>query len=235
MSTSKTIDWDDTNVLRTLPDGWYTVPLDSEYARSMIRYPREDDTRALAEERYQRGLKMKRSKRRRKCMHLDHVIERGFWTCLSCGLCVRDLTQHVSEDGYEDRGVFQKKHTDELRDKIRHIFEDLLLKLSYPLISAENSLNRLLETCESYILPDDTVVEEGKRKHYFRVSSRPEGLCAALIWREMLIRNSQLNMSGFSRKIGVKRSTILAAFGQLDDYDDLHVSKPGRPKKKMSD
>ncbi len=227
MSTNKTIDWDDTNVLRTLSDGWYTVPLDSEYARSMMRYPQEDDTRALDEERYQRGLKMKRSKRRGKCMHMDHIKEKG--------LCVRDSTQYVSEEGYEDRVLFQKKHTDELHDKIRYIFEDLLLKLSCPLISAENSLDRLLETCELYILPDDTVVEEGKRKHYFRVSSRPEGLCAALIWREMLIHNSQLNMSGFSRKIGVKRSTILAAFGQLDDYDDLHVSKPGRPKKKMSD
>ncbi len=36
MSTNKSIDWNDTNVLRTLSDGWYTVPLDSEYARSMM-------------------------------------------------------------------------------------------------------------------------------------------------------------------------------------------------------
>ena len=232
---NKSVDWNDTSVLRTLSDGWYTVPLDSEYARSMMRYPREDDTRALAEERYQRGLKMKRSKHRGKCMHLDHITERGFWTCLECGLCVRDSTQYVSEEGYEDRVLFQKKHTDELHDKVRYIFEDLLLKLSCPLISVENSLDRLLETCESYILPDDTVVEEGKRKHYFRVSARPEGLCAALIWREMLIHNSQLTMSGFSRKIDVKRVTILATFKQSDDYDDLHVSKPGRPKKKLLD
>ena len=81
---NKSIDWNDTDVLRTLSDGWYTVPLDSEYARSMMRYPREDDTRALAEERCQRGLKMKRNKRRGKCMHLDHIIEKGYWTWIMC-------------------------------------------------------------------------------------------------------------------------------------------------------
>ena len=114
-----------------------------------------------------------------------------------------DSTRYVSKEGYEDRVLFQKKHTDELHDKVRDIFENLLLKLSCPLISVENSLDRLLETCESYILPDDAVVEEGKKKHYFRISSRPEGLCAALIWREMLIHYSQLTMSEFSRKINV--------------------------------
>ncbi len=65
---NKSVDWNDTSVLRTLSDGWYTVPLDSEYARSMMRYPREDDTRALAEERYQRGLKMKRSIAENACI-----------------------------------------------------------------------------------------------------------------------------------------------------------------------
>ena len=78
-------------------------------------------------------------------------------------------------------------------------------------------------------------MEEGKRKRLFRVSARPEGLCAALIWRELLNHNLQFTMSGFSKKIDVKRVTILAAFKQLDDYNDLHVSKPGRPKRKLSD
>ena len=200
----------------------------------MMRYPREDDTRALAEERYQRGLKMKRGKRRGKCMHLDHITEKGFWTCLECGLCVRDSTQYVSEEGYEDKVLFQRG-ADKLHNKVRDIFENLILKLSCPQITVENSLNKLLETCESYILPDDVVVEEGKRKRLFRVSARPEGLCAALIWRELLNHNLQFTMSGFSKKRDVKRVTILAAFKQLDDYNDLHVSKPGRPKRKLSD
>ena len=57
-------------------------------------------------------------------------------------------------------------------------------------------------------------------------------MCCADMERDV---NSQLTMSGFSREIDVKRVTILAAFKQLDDYDDLHVSKPGRPKKKLLD
>ncbi len=230
MSTNKSIDWNDTNVLRTLSDSWYTVPLDSEYARSMMRHPREEDTRDLAEKRYQKGLEIERNKRCGKCMHLQHIKEKGFWICLECGLCERGPSQCVSEEGYEDRVLFQRD-TDELHNKVRDIFEDLILELSCPLITVENSLDRLLETCESYVLPNDTVVKEGKRKHPFRVSARPEGLCAVLIWREVLIQNLQFTMSEFSRKIDVKRVTILAAFKQLDDYDDLHVSKPGRPKK----
>ena len=76
-----------------------------------------------------------------------------------CGLCERDPSQYVSEEGYEDIVLFQR-NTDELHDKVRDIFEDLILKLSCPLITVENSLDRLLETCESYILPNDTVVKE---------------------------------------------------------------------------
>ena len=40
-------------------------------------------------------------------------------------------------------------------------------------------------------------------------------------------------MTGFSREIGVPRATIVGAFKQLDDYSVLHVSKPGRPRKKQ--
>ncbi len=49
------INWDDINVLRTLSDGWYTVPADSEYAKEMIRHPwkKDGDTRDLAEKRHQ--------------------------------------------------------------------------------------------------------------------------------------------------------------------------------------
>ena len=86
--------------------------------------------------------------------------------------------------------------------------------------------------CETYILPDDTPVEKGKRKRLFRVSARPKGLCAVLLWREVLIRKLPLNMTEFSKKIGVDRTTILCVFKQLDDYKDFAVSKIGRPRKK---
>ncbi len=168
-----------------------------------------------------------------KCSHTEHIIERGHWICLLCGLCKRDSSRRVPEEGYKDRTLFrEKKNTDELYNKIADIFTNLVSKLSCPSITVENSLDRLLCAYEPYVLPDDTMVEEGKRKHLFRISARPEGLCAALIWREILIQKLHFTMSGFSKKNDVKRVTILAAFRQLDDYNDLHVSKPGRPKKK---
>ena len=115
---------------------------------------------------------------------------------------------------------------------LRAIFEKLIFKLSSSQITVENSLERLIEMCETYILTDDTPVEKGKRKRLFQVSARPKGLCAALLWKETLIRKLQMTMAGFSRKIGVPRVTIVGSFRQLDDYSDLHVSKPGRPRKK---
>ncbi len=115
---------------------------------------------------------------------------------------------------------------------LRAIFEKLIFKLSSSQITVENSLERLIEMCETYILPDHTPVEKGKRKRLFRISVRPKGLCAALLWREVLIRKLPMTMAGFSRKIGVPRVTIIGSFRQLDDYSDLHVSKPGRPRKK---
>ena len=93
-------------------------------------------------------------------------------------------------------------------------------------------MKRLSEMCETYMLSDDTPIRKGERKHHFRVSARPKGLCAALLWREALVHKLSLTMAGFSRKVGVPRTTILGAFKQLDDYGVLHVSKPGRPRKK---
>ena len=126
-----------------------------------------------------------------KCDHEYTVRLYGVMTCLTCGLQMEDLAQFVPEGGFEYRVMPQKK-TDDLRDMIRTIFEDLVLNLSYPQITVENSLERLLKTCETYMLPDNILVEEGKRKHPFRVSARPEGLCAALLWREALVHKLPL-------------------------------------------
>ena len=166
-----------------------------------------------------------------KCDHEYTIRSKGYITCLSCGVQTLDVTQFVPEGGFEYR-VMPQKRTDDLRDIVRIIFEDLIRELSYPQITVENSLERLLETCETYMLPGDILVEEGKRKHPSRVSARPEGLCAALLWREALVHKLPLTMTGFSREIDVPRTTIVGAFKQLDDYSVLHVSKPGRPRKK---
>ena len=94
---NKSIDWNDVDVLRKLPDGWYTVPSDSEYARSMDQDPwlKDNDTRDLAEKRYQGKLEGRamRGKKRKKCLHMYHIRKKGFWICLECGLCERDQTQ----------------------------------------------------------------------------------------------------------------------------------------------
>ncbi len=164
-----------------------------------------------------------------KCDHEYSVFSKGSRICLTCGLETREI-RHVPEKGYEDRTIVQSKvsqTTDDLRVMIRSIFS----RIGY-LITVENSLEKLFETCETYILPDGTLVKEGKRKHPFRVSARPEGICAALLWREVLVHKLPITMAGFSREISVPRTTIIGAFKQLDDYSVLNVSKPGRPRKK---
>ncbi len=143
----------------------------------------------------------------------------------------------VPEEGYENRVIVQRKvtqTTESLHIVIRSTFKDLIFKLSYSQITVEISLEKLLKTCEKYILPDGTLVEEGKRKHSFRVSARPKGLCAALLWKEVLVHRQPITMAGFSRKMSVPRTTIIGAFKQLDDYNVLNVRKPGRPSKAMS-
>ncbi len=156
------------------------------------------------------------------CDHEYSARSKGYETCLFCGLSEKKLFLLLPEKGYEDRTIVQskvKQTTDDLRVMVRSIFEDLIPKPSFSQITVENSLEKLLETCETYILPDGTPIKEGKRKHPFRVSARPEGLCAALLWRETLVHKLPITMAGFSRKIGVPRTTILGAFKQLDDYN----------------
>ena len=169
------------------------------------------------------------------CDHKYSVRSKGHVTCLSCGLQVMDAALLLPEKGYEGRTIVQskvKQTTDDLRIMIRYIFEDLIPKLSFSQITVENILEKLLETCETYILPDNTLVKKGNRRHPFRVSARPEGLCAALLWRERLVHKLPITMFGFSGEISVPRTTIIGAFKQLDDYSVLNVSKPGRPRKK---
>ncbi len=230
MNKNKLVNWNDPNVLRTLYDGWYTVPADSEYAKEMARDPwlKDGDTRDLAEKRHQ--AKQERKDDYKICDHEHAVRSKGFRTCVICGLHVRDPTQFVPEKGYEYR-VIVRKETENIHDKVRTIFEDLVLLLSHPQITVGDSLGKLIETYESYVLPEAALV--GKKKYPFRISAGPEGLCTALVWREVLLHKIPLAMAGYSRKICVQREKIIHAFEQLDDYSVLHISKPGRPRKKQ--
>ena len=227
---NKTVNWDDPNVLRTLTDGWYDVPEGSGYAKELMREPwlREGDTRDLAEKRHQDEQDRKYQAERNICDHAHVSRTKGFRTCMICGLCERDPTQNVPEEGYECRVIIWKMKKD-VYYKARSDFEDLILLLSHPKITIGESLEKLVKVYESYLLPEAALV--GKKKYPFCVSAGPEGLCAALLWREVLLCEIPLTMAGYARKIAVRRENIIHAFKQLDDYKDLHVSKPGRPRK----
>ena len=114
-----------------------------------------------------------------KCDHEYTIFSNGSKTCLTCGLEVMEI-RNVPKEGYQNRVIVQRK-TGSLHIVIRSTFKDLIFRLSHSQITVENSLEKLLETCEKYLLPDDTV-EEGKRKHPFQVSARPKGLCAEFLW-----------------------------------------------------
>ena len=111
-------------------------------------------------------------------------------------------------------------------DKARGIVCRIISEFSF---GCDISSDELLKVFRTYVLTDD---DRGNRN--FRISARPEGLCAALLWRELLIRKVSITMLEFSERINVDRMTISTVFRRLDDYKDFNVSKRGRPKKKMS-
>ncbi len=90
-------------------------------------------------------------------------------------------------------------------------------------------MERLFETCKKYILPDDTLVEDGKRNHPFRISARPVSLCASLLWMRLRDLGRAMSIVKFSEKVGVSRSTIIGVNKQLDSSD---ISKAKRSESK---
>ena len=142
------------------------------------------------------------------------------------------MSLFVSEEDYISITIMRDKLPDELYGIVNEIFEELIERLSSLEITVESSLEKLSKTCEKYMLSGNEPVRERGRRCSFRISVRPKGLCAALLWREVLIRKLSLNMTEFSKKIGVDRTTILCVFKQLDDYKDFAASKIGRPRKK---
>ena len=94
------IDWNDVNVLRKLPDGWYSVPSDSKYGEMINKNPdiRYNDSVEKARKRPERILEREKeiddfikSERlrdktctHRNYSHKEHLI------CAECGLTKRD-------------------------------------------------------------------------------------------------------------------------------------------------
>ena len=121
---SNTIDWDDPNVLRTLPDGWYSVPADSGYAKKMKSDPwlKEGDTRKLAEERHKDNQSASTSVceyRNKICNHEYTFKSSGWKICVTCGSYLRRIFSHdlsFYSSGYSFNNVKKDKRK-EIRDK----------------------------------------------------------------------------------------------------------------------
>ncbi len=240
----ESVDWNDVNVLRKLPDGWYSVPSDSKYGKminkdSDIKY---NDSVEKARKRHEETQKKEREitkfirSARLKykfdtCVHKNYSYK-GYQICAVCGLTKRGFDPFAFSEGDESRGHMTKKSSDEIMsrmcDKARGIFRNIIHNLSFEQVTIGDSSDELMRVFRTYVLTDD---DRGNRN--FRISARPEGLCAALLWRELLIRKVSITMLEFSRRIKVDRMTISTVFQRLDDYKDFHVSKRGRPKSKI--
>ena len=236
------VDWNDVNVVRKLPDGWYSVPSDSEYGKLInkdddIKY---NDSVEKANKRHERVLEkdreidnfVKTERLRDKfktCLHKNYSYK-GYQICAVCGLTRRYFDPFAFNEGDESRVHVSKESDDviisRLCNKASDIFENIIYDLSTEHYICSNDLLRVFKT---YILTGDN---RGNRN--FRISERPEGLCAALLWRELLIREVPMTMLEFSKRIKVDRMTISTVFRRLDDCKDFSVGKRGRPKKKMS-
>ena len=239
----ESVDWNDVNVLRNLPDGWYSVPSDSKYGKMINESPdiKYNDSVEKAKKRHEDILEKDReiddfieSERLRDefktCFHKNYSYK-GYQICAVCGLTKRDFNQFLPEEGCENRVHVSKKNNDEIMskmcDKARGIFGKIISNLSFEQVTIDDSLDELMRVFRTYVLTDNN---RGNRN--FRISARPEGLCAALLWRELLIRKVSVTMLEFSKRIKVDRMTISCVFKRLDDYKDFHVSKRGRPKRK---
>ncbi len=174
--------------------------------------------------------KKQSSQAKLKCDHPYTTISGGRKICSTCGLQLEKGRRRVAEEGHEDRAIFKTKKTD-LHSEIVSIFERLIHRLSHPSITAEKDLGWLLIEIKKYILPNDASVEKGKRKHPFRISARPEGLCTAVLWMRVRVLDLPMSMTEFSKRIGVSRPTMIGASKQLDGHKTILVRRPGRPRK----
>ncbi len=233
------IDWDDVNVLRKLPDGWYSVPSDSKYGEMIIKDSdiKFNDSVKKAKERHDVVLRKEKeidefikseTLRDVPCDHKNYSYK-GHLICAVCGLTKRDFDPFAFNEGDENKVHVTNKRSE------RDIMSELCVKAITILrriiddldIDRDIVLDDILDVFRTYVLTSD---DKGRRN--FRISARPEGLCAALLWRDLQIKKVPMTMLEFSKRIKMDRMTISCIFKRLDDYKDLHVSKRGRPKRK---
>ncbi len=236
----KSIDWDDVNVLRKLPDGWYSVPSDSGYGKKISRDPdmKFNDSVAKATKRHEETqrkereiTKFIRSARARHrlstCVHKNYS-HKGNQICAVCGLMKRNSDPFAFNEGDENRVSVSEKSEDEVMsgmcDKARGIFERIIRDLSFRQVTNDD-MDDLLRVFRTYVL-----TSENRGRRIFRISARPEGLCAALLWRELQIRKVPIMLTEFSERIKVDRMTVSLIVRRLDDYENFKFKKSGRPR-----
>ncbi len=244
------INWNDVNVLRKLPDGWYSVPSDSEYGKMIIRDPdiKFNDSVKKAMERHNVVLKKEkeidefiRSETLRDvpCDH-ENYSYKGHLICAVCGLMKRDFDLFAFDEGDEGRvSEPSEKSEKSEKDIITELRFNAMLTLRKLIDDLEDvgrdiPLFDILDVFETYILTSE---DRGRRK--FRISARPEGLCAALLWRYLQINKKPMTLQDFLGKIKVDRMTVSLIVRRLDDYENFKFNKSGRPygskgKKKKS-
>ncbi len=95
------IDWNDVNVLRKLPDGWYSVPSDSKYGEMINKDPdiKYNDSVEKVRKRHERILEREREidnfikserLRDKTCTHKNYS-HKEYLICAECGLTKRDF------------------------------------------------------------------------------------------------------------------------------------------------
>ena len=233
------VDWDDVNVLRKLPGGWYSVPLDSKYGEMIIKDPdiKYNDSVRKAKERHDVILRKEKEiddfiksekLRDTPCDHKNYSYK-GYLICAECGLMKQYFDPYAFNEGDENRVHVTIKRSEEdimkeLCVKAITIFSRIIDDLD---IDRDIAISDLLDVFETYILTSE---DRGRRN--FRISARLEGLCAALLWRDLQIKKVSMTMLEFSRRIKMDRMTISLIFKRLDDYENFKLNKRGRPKRK---
>ena len=234
------INWNDVNVLRKLPDGWYSVPSDSEYGKKIISDPdtKFNDSVKRAKARHDDILRKEReidkfvrseTLREVPCNH-KNVSYKGNLICRVCGLTKRDFDPFAFNEGDEDRIYIESKKSEKSE-------EDIITELCFNAMTVIGKLTDdlegaggdiplfdILDVFETYILTSE---DRGRRK--FRISAKLEGLCAALLWRELRISKKPMTFQDFLRKIKMDRMTVSLIVRRLDDYENFKFNKSGRP------
>ena len=237
------IDCNDTNVLRNLPDGWYSVPSDSKYGKMIVVNPdtKFNDSVKKAKKRHDVVLRKEREidefvrseiprDNNTPCNHSNYSYK-GHLICAVCGLMKRNFNSFALDERDSDRLYVRKKkkrrakEEKEIMTKLRFGAMLTTRKLIDSLEGAGGDIPLLdiLDVFDTYILTSE---DRGRRK--FRISARPEGLCAALLWRYLRINKKPMTFQEFLKKIKMDRMTVSLIVRRLDDYESFKFNKSGR-------